>query len=115
MKYTKTVEIAAAPAKVWAALVDVENWPVWTKSMEKVERLDREKPFGLGSQARISQPKFYPLVWTVTEFTPGVSFAWEATTRTVLTNADHKIETLPNGNSRVTLSIRQSGLLAFLV
>ena len=53
MQLEKSIEINAPPAKVWAALVDVESWPLWTESMEKVERLDHVR-FGVGSEARIA-------------------------------------------------------------
>jgi uncharacterized protein YndB with AHSA1/START domain len=114
MQLEKSIEINAPPAKVWAALMDVESWPLWTESMDKVERLDKSAPFGLGSEARISQPKVPALAWTVVEFSPGVSFAWQAKARGVTTWASHRIEPLDGGRSKVTLAIRQTGALAWL-
>jgi uncharacterized protein YndB with AHSA1/START domain len=74
VKLEKTIEIKAPRAKVWAALVAVQNWPIWTASMTRVERLD-DGAFGMGSEVRITQPKLPVLVWQVVEFEPGVSFA----------------------------------------
>jgi uncharacterized protein YndB with AHSA1/START domain len=48
MQLEKTIEISVPRAKVWATLMDVQNWPLWTASMTKVERLG-DGPFGLGS------------------------------------------------------------------
>lgn len=108
----KTVAINAPPAKVWAALMDIENWPLWTASMAKVERLGSE-PFAVGAQARITQPKVPPLVWTVTEFEPGAYFAWRASTRGVTSDAGHRI-TPADGGCTVTLSINQRGPMSWL-
>jgi uncharacterized protein YndB with AHSA1/START domain len=74
----KTVEIKAPRAKVWAALVAVQNWPLWTESVTRIERLD-DGPFRMGSQVRFMQPKLPVLVWQVVELEPGASFAWRAT------------------------------------
>lgn len=113
MKLEKSIEISAPPAKVWAALVNVESWPLWSESIENVERLDHVR-FGIGSEARIKQPKIPPLVWKVVEFEPGVSFAWESNARGVKTWAGHRIEPAGEGQSKLTLGIRQSGPLAWL-
>jgi uncharacterized membrane protein len=114
VQFERSIEISAPPAKVWATLVDVESWPLWSESVDKVERLDKSQPFGLGSEARIHQPKLPALTWKVAAFSPGVSFAWTATTRGVTTWASHVIEPLPEGRSRVTLGIRQTGPFAWL-
>jgi uncharacterized membrane protein len=90
MKLEKTIEIKAPRAKVWAALVDIQNWPLWTESMTSIEPLG-DGPFGMGSQARITQPKLPVLVWQVVEFEPGAAFAWQATSREVTTLASHGV------------------------
>ena len=113
MNLEQSIDINAPPAKVWAALVNVESWSLWTESMEKVEKLDHMR-FGVGSEARIKQPKIPPLVWKVVEFEPGVSFAWESSARGVRTWAEHRIETAGEGRSKLTLRIRQSGPLGWL-
>ncbi len=113
MNLEKTIEIKAPRAKVWAALVDIQNWPLWSESMTKIERLD-DGPFGIGSKARITQPNVPPLTWKVVAFEPGVSFAWQATTRGVTTWANHQIAPAGDGRCTLTLAIRQSGVLAWL-
>ncbi len=113
MKLEKTIEIKAPRAKVWAALVAVQNWPLWTESMTRIDRLD-DRPFGIGSQVRITQPKLPVLVWQVVEFEPGASFAWLVTSRGVTTLASHRIAGPADGRSTVTLAIRQTGLMASL-
>jgi uncharacterized protein YndB with AHSA1/START domain len=113
MKLEKTIDIKAPRAKVWAALVDIHNWPLWSESMTKIERLG-DGPFGMGSQVRITQPKLPVLVWHVVEFEPGAAFAWQATSRGVTTLASHRVAETADSQSTVTLAIKQTGPLASL-
>ena len=113
MKLEKTIEIKALRAKVWAALVAVQNWPLWTESMTSIERLE-DGPFRMGSEVRITQPQLPVLVWQVVEFEPGASFAWQATSRGVTTLASHRVAETADRQSTVTLAIKQTGPLASL-
>ena len=70
------LHIDAPIERVWELTVDVERWPELTSTVRSVERLD-DGPFGLGSRARISQPRQRPTVWTVTRFEPPHAFEWE--------------------------------------
>ena len=44
--------IDAPPEVVWRVLIDVERWPEWTPTTDRIERLD-EGEFRLGSRARM--------------------------------------------------------------
>ena len=70
MHLQHSLAIAAPAEVVWGVTIDVERWPEWTPTMEKVERLDGG-PFQIGSQARIKQPQFNETVWTVLALVPG--------------------------------------------
>ena len=85
------VEIAASTDAVWALTVDVERWPDITPTITTVERLGDE-PFGVGSEARIKQPRQRPAVWTVTQFDPGKTFAWATTTLGMRMEGGHHLE-----------------------
>jgi hypothetical protein len=105
------VEIKATPARVWATLLDVEQWPQWTSSVTSVKRMDLG-PLTLGSRTRIVQPKLSPCVWKVTSLDePKRIFAWTARTFGVKIVAYHQVEQLSNGGSRVTLFLHYAGLL----
>jgi uncharacterized protein YndB with AHSA1/START domain len=111
--FYKTVDIAAAPERVWKVMVDVERWPEWTKSMSRVRRLDNG-PFRVGSRARVSQPKLLPAVWTVTRFDAGRSFTWSAGSFGFRVSGSHSVEPIASG-SRATLTLQFDGVLGGLI
>ena len=107
------VEIDSPPRRVWQVMTDVELWPEWTESVQKVKRLD-SGPFRVGSRARVKQPKFLPAVWEVTEIDPGRSFTWVTRSPGMVASGTHRVEPTAKG-SRATLSVAYGGLLAGFV
>jgi uncharacterized membrane protein len=114
MHHEVSVEIAASPELIWSTLSDVERWPEWTASVSAVERLDTGD-FGVGSRARAKQPGMPPLVWEVTEYTPGEVFNWASKVPGVMTTGGHRLAPAQDGKVRVTLSLDQEGFLAPVV
>jgi uncharacterized protein YndB with AHSA1/START domain len=114
MEQSITVDIAATPERVWEVLSDVEHWSDWTKTVRWVRRLD-DGPLRTGSQAKISQPRIPTVDYTVTELEPGRGFTWISTGPGATTTARHTIESLPDGGSRVRLSVQQAGPIGSLV
>lgn len=110
MKRSVEVEVHAPPARVWDVLTDVERWPEWAETVTSVTRLD-DGPLTLSSRARIEQPKLPPTEYVVTEFLPGESFTWVATSPGVRTSARHEVVPLPGGGTRVRLEVEQAGPL----
>jgi len=108
-----SVDIAAPPQRVWDVLIDVERWAEWTKSIDRIERLDAGA-FGIGSRVRIHQPRIPVAIWTVTEFEPGRSFTWESRAFGMISVAAHMLEPRGEGVSAM-LSFVQTGWLAWLV
>ena len=99
--------IAAPAPAVWEVLYDVARWPEWTPTIDSVELLD-EGAFGVGSRAKVRQPKLPQAEWQVTEVVPGRSFTWEAKGPGMKTIARHEVVPDADG-SQVTLSIEQTG------
>ncbi|GAA1989494.1 SRPBCC family protein [Catenulispora subtropica] len=114
MRFQTQVDIDAGVEAVWRVLTDVEDWPKWTASMTSVQRLERGE-LGVGSSARVVQPKLKAAVYTVTECEPGKSFTWEMKTTGVKVRAGHDLEDLGGGRTRMVLSVEQSGALSGLV
>ncbi len=108
-----TVDIKAPAEHVWAILVDVESWPEWTHSMSRVAREGRGE-FGVGSRARVTQPRIGTATWEVTDLEPDRSYAWESRRPGITTSAHHTV-TPHAGGCSVRLEVRQRGPLAFLV
>ena len=74
-RYARSIRIGAPPGDVWAAMVDVERWPVWASQFKRLERLDAG-PLAAGSRVKV-KPKGMPgSVWQVTEYEEGRSFTW---------------------------------------
>lgn len=111
--FQETVEIAAAPARVWPILVDVERWHEWTASIRSIT-LRGPAPFGPGSRVRIRQPKLPPATWTVTELVPGSHFTWVSAAPLLRVTATHALVATASG-TRVTLGIVHDGVLGRLL
>jgi uncharacterized protein YndB with AHSA1/START domain len=105
--FTTSRHIDAPTGPVWEVLYDVAKWPEWTPTVDSVERLD-DGLLGVGSRARIRQPKLPRAVWEVTEVVPGTSFTWEAKGPGMKTIGRHEV--VPDdAGSTVRLSIEQTG------
>lgn len=91
MRFETTVQIAADPNRIWSTWLDVERWSDWTPSVDSAQRLD-EGEFGVGSRARLKQPKMRAAVWEVTELEPDRSFVWTTRSGGVTMVASHVIE-----------------------
>jgi uncharacterized membrane protein len=114
MNHEVTIDIQAPSTAVWETLIDVERWPEWTQSVKRVQRLEAE-PFGVGSTARVEQPRLRPMVWKVTEFDPEHSFIWAATSAGITTVGAHGVSPSADGGVRVSLAFHQTGALAALL
>ena len=114
MNLQQSADIHAEAKRIWATLVDVERWREWTRTIDKVERLDHGE-FGIGSRARVHQPRIPVAVWTVTEFEPGRSFTWVSEAFGIRSVATHRLEPRGDGTVALTLGFAQTGWLARLV
>ncbi|MEV6370652.1 SRPBCC family protein [Micromonospora musae] len=114
MDYAESITTTAGPGRAWAALADVTAYPRWTASMSSVEPLDAPS-LAVGNRFRIRQPGLPVTVWRVRELREGASYVWEAHAPGVHTVAYHRVEAELGGTTRITIGIRQTGLLAGLV
>jgi Polyketide cyclase / dehydrase and lipid transport len=112
--FEATIDTTADRERAWAALVDVTDWPRWTRSVSAVRRLD-DGAFGVGSAARVKQPGMPALVWRVTELRDREAFTWEARLPGVRTVGYHRLAVDPSGRTRITVGVRHHGALSPLV
>lgn len=107
--------IAAAPATVWSVTIDVEHWPQWLPTMERVTRCE-SGAFQRGARAQIKQVGLPLATWEVIEFEAGRAFAWETQVRGLRMIGRHEIipgETASTCENRLTLEVR--GWLGWLL
>jgi uncharacterized membrane protein len=114
MEYRTSIEIDAPPETVWGVLTDLERWPEWTKSIQRIAVVDGS-PLTPGAKIRIKQPRLPAAVWEVTELEPDRVFTWEATSAGVTTIGDHRLSITAAKRVVADLSIRQTGTLAWLI
>jgi len=112
--YRAEAQIAAPAHRVWNVLVDLDRWPVWTKSVRRMRRLG-DGEFGMGSKVRITQPGLGTATWVVDEWQPNSSFTWTASLPGVRSVAQHRIVPVAPGRVKVVLTIQQTGRFADLV
>lgn len=73
--WTVNRRIQAPADAVWNVLTDLDDWPRWGPTVQRGE-LDDGAVLTLGSRGRVWTPVGVPLPFTITEFVPGVSWAW---------------------------------------
>lgn len=108
MHVESSIDIDAAPERVWAVTTDIERWPEWTPTVQSAELLTPGS-LALGSEAKISQPRFGTWTWRVTALDPGSSFTWEASRPGSRMVATHTVAPRSGGGSTVVLTVDSSG------
>jgi hypothetical protein len=111
--FATSIDISASPERVWSVMSDVERWHEWTASITSVETLTAG-PLGVGSKARVRQPKLLPAVFDITIWDPPRSFEWVTRSAGVRAVARHSAEPIAGG-ARAHLSVQFDGVLAPLV
>src|SRR5436190_890318 len=104
------ITIDAPAAVVWDVFTDVERWPTWTASVTSLDLVEGTE-VAIGTKARIKQPGFPHLVWTVTAVEPGAGWTWVSRSPGATTTAIHEIRPLDAGTTRVEQTIDQRGVL----
>lgn len=113
MKVEHAIHVAAPPDAVWAATVDVERWPEWMPTMDRVKRVDAG-PFDVGSSARIKQPGLPETEWTVTDLVHGQRFSWTTRVLGIRMRATHELSP-HEGGTRNVLRVEMAGPVAVLL
>ena len=85
-----SIEIDAPPTVVWDVFTEVERWPEWTASVERIVPLDGPN-LEVGNRFEIKQPRMPNLVWEVTEVVPGASWTWRQRSPGGVTLAVHEV------------------------
>lgn len=116
MKFESAAEIRDSPETVWAALSHPEEWPKWTKSLKKIERLSAG-PLAVGSSIRVTAKSgmvTVKLLMTIREFVPGQRVVMQGKILGTRLARYYTLEPLGQ-STRVTAGGEASGLLSCLV
>lgn len=105
-----TVAIDAPADLVWAVYTDVERWPQWTASVNRLVGLDGPD-LALRRRFEIDQPRMPTLTWQVTEFVPHSSWTWVQRSAGAETVARHFLVETAEGTTVVNQELDQSGLV----
>jgi uncharacterized membrane protein len=114
MNTESTVTIDAPAGHVWQVYADVERWPDWTPSVERVVALDGPG-LAVGRRFEIKQPRFPTLVWEVTAVEPGATWTWRQHTPGGTTLGVHEVVPQADGRTVVRQRIEQRGPLGIVV
>ena len=108
------VEIDAPPSIVWEVFADVERWPEWTASVDRIVALDGPG-IELGRRFEIKQPRMPNLTWEVTDVEPGRSWTWRQRSPGGTTFASHDVVSQGGDRTLVRQRIDQRGPVGVVV
>jgi uncharacterized membrane protein len=108
------VEIDAPAPVVWDVYADVEHWPDWTASVERLAPLD-SPGIEVGKRFQLKQPHMPNLVWEVTQVDPGVSWTWRQRSPGATTIATHQVFAQGPGRTLVLQRIAHRGPIGVVV
>lgn len=114
MRFEQSIDIDARQQRVWEVLSDFEAWPRRIETVEVVELLT-PAPVGEGSRVRLKQPKLPEGIWEVAVWDAPSYFEFRQKSGGVTNVAGHRVETLEEGRSRLTLTLEMRGLLVPVV
>jgi uncharacterized membrane protein len=109
-----SIEIDAPAAHVWDVFADVERWPEWTASVERIVALDGPG-IEVGKRFQVKQPRLPNLVWEVTEVEPGASWRWRQRSPGGTTFATHEVVARDADSTLVRQRIDQRGPVGVVV
>jgi len=111
---SSTVTIDAPADLVWQVFTDVQRWPEWTASVNRLVGLDGPD-LAVGRRFEIDQPRLPRLQWTVTELVEDTSWTWVQTSPGGRTTARHDVVANPDGTTEVRQVLDQGGVIGGLV
>lgn len=104
---------SADAGRVWELVGDIENWARVLPTLRQVVRLTGAGAIGVGDRFAVHVIGLPKAVYEITDWQPGRSFTWVASSSGVRTTAVHTLESRPGGTD-LLLSLEWSGPLARL-
>lgn len=110
MRFEKSIEVDAPPQRLWDVLTDIDAWPQHMETVESVELLT-PAPMTMSSRVRLKQPKLGEGTWLVTAWEPPSFFEWTQKQTGATSVAGHRVDSVGEGRSRLTLTLELRGFL----
>jgi hypothetical protein len=101
-----TVETDVSPEAIWAVLSDLDRWPRWDTSMERVTL---PGPFAVGSQVAMTPQGQDPIVSTIVGITAPEFYADRTDLGLVTLEFSHRLTRLGTGGTRITHRLEITG------
>jgi hypothetical protein len=114
VRFEESIEIEAAPQRVWDVLSNIEAWPGRVETVDVAELLT-PAPVAKGSRIRLKQPKLPEGTWDITVWDPPSYFEMSQNSGGVTNVAGHRVEALGESRARLTLSVEMQGWLVPVV
>jgi len=115
MRFESSIEINAPAEKVWALMGKLEEWPQWTPSIKKIERVSKG-PLEVGSKLAVTTKisgLTVTLLMTITEFVPERNVVLEGKALGTKLTRFYTLEPV-NGKTKLSIGGDVSGALAWL-
>ena len=106
--------IEAPAAVVWAIYSDVDGWWRWNPSVTSSD-IEPKGALAIGAVAKIKQPRFPEVAWSVDDVSPGASWRWSNVVPGSRATAGHDVVAIDPGHTRVDLWIDQRGVFGRLI
>ena len=109
METSVSREIDASAARVWEVITDLEGSPRVLSGVEKVERIDAARSFGVGTRWRETRTLFGKQAteeMAVTAVDPGRSYTVEADSRGARYTSILAVEPLDEHRSKLSMSFQ---------
>jgi uncharacterized protein YndB with AHSA1/START domain len=101
-----SIEVSAAPARVWALFADVNRWKDWNSGVESIQI---HGPFATGTRFTMKPPGQDPLVSTLIDVEPNEVFTDETVVGETRVVVSHRLVPLPSGSTRIIYSTEITG------
>ncbi len=101
-----SIEVSAAPARVWALFADVNRWKDWNSGVESIQI---HGPFARGTRFTMKPPGQDPLVSTLIDVEPKEAFTDETVVDETRVVVSHRLVPLPSGSTRIIYSTEITG------
>lgn len=105
--FSHTIDVAAAPSRIWDLWMDARGWPAWDPELREVSA---DSALAVGVEGRLVPVRGRASRFRVTEMTTGQRYAFETRLPAATLRITRTVVAIPEG-SRLTHDVQFSGPL----